>query len=602
MPVAGLALFYAYVWLRVDPGLLYYWTRHGLPGFTMGFRHARPFLARPGGPVEYASAFLFQLYCFSWAGALVMTLVGGGICLSLHSLMRAFGGGRSSAWAAAPALPLLLMHGRYAYILPQALAVLIALAAACVYVRVRRLRAPGRFVAFAVLLALTHYLAGGAVFLLAVVCALAELLVRGRRSLAAGMAALAGGLPALAALGVYNIRFRDAYARLLPFHPATDERAWATLAGLYVFLVLAVCLTNLLRRPRAERVLARIRGPALARAAVAGLLAAAAAVAVWAGFDSQVNAYLTISRACRRDEWQEAVRAGRRVQWRADSLAAALNVNRALYHCGRLTEDMFSFPQNRSGLLMPPAEMVDLGGDSAGVLMTFSDILTDLGRVNLAEHFAHETFSRVGDRPWVLERLALVQIVKGEIAAGSVFLHALGGNPGHGGRARRLLRALAADPTLSGDAELQRLRSVMPDRDDVNEPTVELLLTQLLERNPQNRMAFEYLMAHYMLTLRTGKVYAGLSWLDGLGYEVIPRHIEEAILIHGGQGDTRLELGGRRIRPETSRRFGEFMRVLHEGYGVDRKGTYQALERDFGDTYFFYYNFAPDDAATGGGA
>ncbi len=600
MPVAGLALFYAYVWLRVDPGLLFYWTRYGLPGFTMGFRHARPFLTRPGGPVEYASAFLFQLYCFSWIGALVMTLVGGGICLCLHSLMRAFGG-RSSAWAAAPALPLLLMHGWYAYILPQALAVLIALAAACAYFRVRRLRVPGRFVAFAVLLALTNYLAGGAVFLFAVVCALAELLVRGRWSLAAGMAALGGGLPALAALGVYNIRFRDAYARLLPFHPATDERAWVTLAELYVFLVLAVCLTNVLRRPRAERVLARIRGPALARAAVAGLLAAVAAAAVWADFDSQFNAYLTIGRACRREEWQEAVRAGRRVQWRADSLAAALNVNRALYHCDRLAEDMFSFPQNRSSLLMPPPEMVHLGGDSATVLMTFSDILADLGRVNLAEHLAHEAFSRVGDRPWVLERLALAQIVKGEIAAGSVFLRSLGGNPVHGGRARLLLRGLAADPTLPGDAELQRLRTVMPDRDDVKTPTVSSLLTQLLERNPQNRMAFEYLMAHYMLTLQTDKVYAGLSWLDGLGYEAIPRHIEEAVLIHGSQGNTRLKLGGRRIRPETSRRFGEFMRVLHEGYGVDRKGTYQALARDFGDTYFFYYNFAPG-GGTGGGA
>jgi len=418
LQILGLLLFYLYVWLRVDPGLLFYWTRYGLPGFTLGLRHARPFLARPGGAIEYVSAFLFQLYAFSWAGALIMALVAAGICACTHALFRAFGGRCSALIALVPGVLLLVLHGRYAYVLPNALAVLTALAAACAYVRLRRLRAPQRLATFAGLLAATYYLACGAALLYAALCALAELLVRGRRSLSLAMAILGGGLPAPAAI-VFNIRFRDAYLRLLPFHPATDERASAALAGLYGFLLLGVCLGYVLRareagadraRPvrKAARAMAWVRRSAPLRAVAAAVLVGAATLTVLAGFDSQLNSYLVIGRAARRGEWEEVVRVGRGVDWRPDAFVAALNLNRALCHSGRLLEDMFSFPQSRSGLLMSPVAMVGVAGSSAGALMTFSDILLDLGRVNESEHMALEAFCRVGDRPWVLERLAMM--------------------------------------------------------------------------------------------------------------------------------------------------------------------------------------------------
>ena len=39
---------------------------------------------------------------------------------------------------------------------------------------------------------------------------------------------------------------------------------------------------------------------------------------------------------------------------------------------------------------------------------------------------------------------------------------------------------------------------------------LETMLERLLERNPRNRMAFEYLMAHYLLTRQIDKMVANL--------------------------------------------------------------------------------------------
>ena len=69
-------LFYLYLWLEVDPRLIY----HGggmitnFPVFFRGWVFFQQFIAYPGGPVEYLSAFLSQLFYYSWAGALIVTL------------------------------------------------------------------------------------------------------------------------------------------------------------------------------------------------------------------------------------------------------------------------------------------------------------------------------------------------------------------------------------------------------------------------------------------------------------------------------------------------------------------------------------------------
>ncbi|MCC7262598.1 MAG: hypothetical protein IT369_08775, partial [Candidatus Latescibacteria bacterium] len=65
------AVYYLYIYLQVDPRLLYQAQE---PVFFQGWPFCREFLGYPGGVVEYLAALLSQFFCFPWAGALVITL------------------------------------------------------------------------------------------------------------------------------------------------------------------------------------------------------------------------------------------------------------------------------------------------------------------------------------------------------------------------------------------------------------------------------------------------------------------------------------------------------------------------------------------------
>jgi len=127
----------------------------------------------------------------------------------------------------------------------------------------------------------------------------------------------------------------------------------------------------------------------------------------------------------------------------------------------------------------------------------------------------------------------------------------------------------------------------------------ETLLKGLLERDPRNRMALEYLMAHYLLTRQAGKVFANRHRLDGRDGARYPRHIEEALACHlATAGRNELDLNAQSIRPETWQRFVEFVDAERQSAG-DPSAAFAALYPDFHDTYFFSLVFGHNIASLG---
>jgi len=161
---------------------------------------------------------------------------------------------------------------------------------------------------------------------------------------------------------------------------------------------------------------------------------------------------------------------------------------------------------------------------------------------------------------------------------------------------------LDADPNFAGDPEIQLLRAQRLRKDS---PPLfyakEAMLTALVEQNdstgprpqdapssPPNRMAFEYLMAWYLLTGQLDKIAQQLARLDEFGYTEIPPLYQEAILIYAyGMGKS-VNLYGRAIDPEMDRRMKHFSGVVNK-YGKDRGAAVAELAKDYRGSYFFYY-------------
>jgi hypothetical protein len=120
---------------------------------------------------------------------------------------------------------------------------------------------------------------------------------------------------------------------------------------------------------------------------------------------------------------------------------------------------------------------------------------------------------------------------------------------------------------------------------------IEDLLSQLLEKNRKNRMAFEYLMAWYMLTKQLDKFVLNLERLDDFDYPTIPRAYEEAMLVYVHSKRQSLDLRGRRLNAESQQRFENFNQILNRHRG-NVQAAYGELARGYLNSYFFYYVYS----------
>ncbi len=133
------------------------------------------------------------------------------------------------------------------------------------------------------------------------------------------------------------------------------------------------------------------------------LLAVGAAVAV-VSLDGYQKALLAVHYyACQR-QWPEVLRASRRC---TNDYTVMNAVDRALYHTGRLNQDMFAHMQY-------PEALIFTGADHALFYWHKLDTLIDLGLLNLAEKNLTECMEMFGEQPMILQRLAARQFGQGQ--------------------------------------------------------------------------------------------------------------------------------------------------------------------------------------------
>jgi hypothetical protein len=222
-----------------------------------------------------------------------------------------------------------------------------------------------------------------------------------------------------------------------------------------------------------------------------------------------------------------------------------------------------------------------------------SDIFLELGHVNMAQKLASELLATKGHLGAALEELGWISIVKGHPDTARIYLNALKRDLVYRKRAKSLLAGLDGGFAPDQAAAIDAIRSSMRgERAGVTgtEP-VDETLAALLERNPRNKMAFEYLMACYLLTGRVDRIAANMDRLRTLGYPKIPTLYEEAILIHFGTQGRSVDLARFPISQETLQRYETFVPIHNAMQSPNHQLALTRLIREFGTSYFFYYSF-----------
>jgi hypothetical protein len=598
-PAAFYLLFYLYLAFEVDLRLLY--NGGGLisnfPTFYLDGVFLKGQLAFPGGLMEYVSAFLAQLFYYSWAGAAVVTCQAWLMGLGTGAYLKEIGAPRLRILRFVGPLVLLAVYSQYVFYFTMTLAFTVAVVAACLFLRFAPQGAVRRALCF-LALSIALYAATGAAYLLfAFLCGGAQIVKghRYREGLWYGLSAAV--VPYLVGVMTWGLPAPEAYAELLPIYLGTrasepPKLMLKAIWVLYLFLPVVLGAVGLWHLtigrwmsfaktvPIRAGQNSRISSPPQsgAKSGALGwmietiLLAAATAGVLLFYHDPGVKDLLAVDYYSRHEMWSKVLDTAKHSR---PHYLICHAVDRALYHTDRLGDEMCCYYQDPKALLLTGTE----------ALWQKADACMDLGLINEAEQALTISMEMYGERPLLLQRLARIYLVKGDVETASVYLNALSKVPFWRHQAREDLAQLRNDPNLAKDEEIQGLRAIRLRQDSVRQTDA---LVQLLTENPRNRMAYEYGMAWFLLT----KNLAGFAQLFNARHNLvesrIPRHYEEAILLAKALNQGAVDLGARSVSQESTDRFESFMKAF-QPFGQNAEAARKALRERFGDSYYYYF-------------
>ena len=274
------------------------------------------------------------------------------------------------------------------------------------------------------------------------------------------------------------------------------------------------------------------------------------------------------------------------------------DVHLALYKTGRLMEELLMWP-HKSYILLP-----DLFYKHAS---TFEmerkiDIVTRLGRINDAERLSYELMAITGGRyhPELFWHLCKIHSVKNEPEIAMIYLRHLARDRIHRERALKFMHSLEDDGVHPESMRIEDLRARMQVFDDVQETIVSLdeqsgrvgiknhrKLENLLQSNPGNNMALEFLVGSYLINGNTAGVAQNAYRFAAAGYAQIPDRVQEALVIYriqGGEFDRSL---AQMVSPDTVARFRRFSSVAQYYSRQPGAASHESM-KEFQETYWYY--------------
>ncbi len=587
---AGLFLgLFVYVWRGVQPQLLY----HGFGVFAAYpvCSWERPFLVAasttPGGPLNALAALLTQTYRSSWLGALViiavLVLLFVGVQRLLHAMRASWS--RDLAWV--PVIVALMIYSRYDDPLAVLLAIALSVWMAVLYESIPMKTLSARASVFAVLFAPAYYLAGASAFVFACVVYLIEALPHRRIIVAVVEVVLAAGVSFILGRFIFGLEPRAiGMIGTLWGSGRSSELAIfsrSLILVLYAFVPALILITSLGQGfVVRERTLCR---PWIAARVLAVIVLAALCLAL---SRNHLRDERALHYHAQQRQWDRVLALAHRMRGkRVFTRSGVFDVNRALAHLGRSGDELCAYPQDETRTLFLSFD------DMTGRLQhaKLLELYLDLGCPNAAEKNAYELLDNEGPSPLVLEALVRIHLVKGQHESARIVFEALEKYAGGRTLARRWADVIADPARADSDPLIGAWRRAQGTTNHaIAGISFEPLLKRLLQDHPDHRLAFEYLMAHFLLTHQRAELVRGLPLLGPLGYTRLPRHWAEAVLVHALETKTAPDARGWTIDPDVQNQFREITAIVRGAHGNNR-AVFDTLAPKYGDTYTFYSLF-----------
>jgi hypothetical protein len=573
--------YFLFTWLKINPSL-YFAAQE--PVFFLDRTFFKGFIGFPGGLTSYATALIAQSFYFPLLGALAITLLVIFITFLSGHFIRVTTDQPPRFVHYIPAVILLLLQNHYFHPFTAHVALLVILILFSIYAAVKP--SVFRTVLSLIFILLSHIVAGGFFLLFVVLAVLYEL--KNKKYLPAGLNALVAiSLPFVSSNYLFIVSLRDAFTNTLVRDISLKLSVIRiVLCSFYILAMILPTAYGFLLKAATRQKISTFFNKNFFAYARPVLLLMTTVILAYTTFNIHQKQSLRITACARFGQWQDIVSMMDGIE--PDTPLTAYYLNRALFYEGRLLDDMFSFSQKfgRFGLFLAPNYVLRTP-------LYRSDIYFELGHYNEARHWANEALTVTGETVWNLERLGVTTLLSGFPDAALQFFRKLEKNPIYSSKEKKYINLCENREAFASDAEMQRLSSFTLYDDYITQialPEIDLLA--LLQRNPKNKMAFEYLMAYCLLTKKVGMLVKNIDLFRQLGYSEIPRSVQEALLYYASvRGQADIDLKDYQISKTSLESFKKLEKILTENKGKDKEVLKQKLASTHKDTYWYYLLF-----------
>ena len=560
---------YVLVWQRVTTASFFVFDRQFLADY----------LPMPGGLINYAVRFFGQFYEYTALGALVVAVLVTGLGVLLHGVLKRLMGGAALFCAL---LPCVVMAATLsANIIDITLGLIASVGPFLIYLRLPKGRAR-RIYALVAMPAL-YLLAGGCFWLFALWVAATEWL-EGKPT--ANLAwkllwpVLAVSLPLAAWRWLFMVPLRSALLRPTIFEDLHPLPA----VLLYGYVALLPFWAWASRRWRVTSAEGSQRG----LAAGAALLALAAVVPLWFCYQPEESELMAYQQLYQQKRWDDIL--SKSAGNPSLGLMPQFFTNCALVHEGKLLDEMFHYPQayGPRGLILNFPRARNGAQDDTDRAMYDSDLFFEMGHVNAAFTLAFGHMVLCGMTYHNVSRMAECSLANGASEIARKYVTLLDRTLFHREFARRCERLLS--DSKAREEYYAPLRAQMPTV-DLPLLTVNFMFPlNLVECHPENRMAFDYLIALCLLDGQALPMMPHyLAHLKDAGYTRLPTHVQEALLTSEKLGGRRIPIPGFGYDPETRARFSEFLEEMKRA--SYRAGAHPDLGPELDGTFMYYCTF-----------
>ncbi|MGB8492388.1 MAG: DUF6057 family protein, partial [Bacteroidales bacterium] len=531
----------------------------------------------PGGLVVYMGSFFTQFFVFSWLGAFIYTLNAFAVFVLSSYIFRKHNI-ENIVISFVPVWLLAILQSNEFFTFGQAIGFLLLLSYFALYVSINKSRS--RYFLFFAGWPVFYLLAGGFSIPVVLLCVLHELLFRKEKNhyiISVFYVITAALIPYLCAQLIFYIQPDKIFT-----YPVISE---LHSIFLYALIMLFVWTPLILLAGFLSYRIKSLKDWLLSWS-ITNILAGVIIIVLMAfvvykrAYNKMAELMLGIDHHVQEAEWNKVLKLSDR--YPGYNTLVIYYTDLALFNSGRLMDKMFDYPQIGSqGLRLKWQRNLNLffGGE----------IFSQLAYNNESIHWAFEALVAKGLNPRSLKKLTVGCMVNGNYDIARKYLSILDRTLFYRKWALQRYRYLSDPGLTKEDPEISQPVNLLA-RSNFFSEVNGLNLQDLLKNHPENKMAYEYLLASLLLDRNLedfAKVAVNLKFY---GYKEIPLHIEEALIFYDFYENQKIVPEGYSFRKETIDRFNDYART-YTRFRSDRKVAAYELKKKYGKTYWYYLQF-----------